>query len=144
MWVRLLVLLLLLTGCFNESNDPVTMTLSASDTTLDVIEKIFRPESYWTKKVKVFEKTTSEARNQFEHYNQDYHAKLLMRRESVIQSVQDAKKLGKETKAARQEAFQAHREALAKSRDDAREAGKQLRQQLALLRRAQEFLDKAK
>ncbi|MBF0126519.1 MAG: hypothetical protein HQM02_04825 [Magnetococcales bacterium] len=141
---RLLLAMVLLAGCSQEPNDSLVTTLIARDSTLDTLERTFRPASYWGKKVETLEAVTAQARETFQLRNQEYRNKLLNRRESIIQSIQEAKKGGKDTASARQDAMQSHRNALALSRDEAREAGKQLRMQLALQRRAQDFLDKSR
>lgn len=139
-----LVLLFLLGGCSERSTDPVALELIAKDSTWNTLERIFSSESYWTNKVAVLTKSTSDARDHFQNLNAEYRSKLLMRREAVMLAVQKAKKLGEDPNTARQETTQALRHSLAMSRDAARDAGRNLRVQLALLRRAQEFLDQAK
>ncbi len=139
----MLVCLLLVGGCADESSDSVTLALSAHDTTLDTLEKQFLPKSYWSKKVTLLKQQTANARAQFQAHNSKYRNKLLVRREDVIKAVETAKAQSTDIKAARQQATQLHRDELAQIREMARSAGKNLRVQLALLRKAEEFLDNA-
>ncbi|MBF0427395.1 MAG: hypothetical protein HQL94_00610 [Magnetococcales bacterium] len=139
-----LCLLLVLTGCSDTSNDPVTLSLTAQDTTLETLERIFRSESYWTKKVAVLEKQLTQARELFEERNQAYHKGLLSRREAALKAVQEARTQKRDTKAAQQEAIQAHRSDLNHLRDEARDAGRAFRGQLAMFRKAQDHLDKSR
>ncbi|MBF0181790.1 MAG: hypothetical protein HQM03_17370 [Magnetococcales bacterium] len=139
-----MALLLVLPGCSDEANDPLVLNLVARDTAMEKLERVFRPSSYWSRKVAELEKGVEQARERFQERNQAYRESLLERRVSVNQATLEARKSGADPLTARNEAVNAHRGDLAKVRDEAKEAGRELRVRLAMLRRAQELRDKAK
>ncbi|MBF0341111.1 MAG: hypothetical protein HQL95_09155 [Magnetococcales bacterium] len=139
-----LLTLLLLGGCGESGQDPVLTAMTASDTLLERVERFIRPGSYWSRRVTELEKQAEEARKNFESHNQAYHAGLLARREAVHKAVEDARSRQRETREVRQEAIQQYRRDLAHSRDLARDAGRNLRIRLALLRKAREQLDRTR
>ncbi|MBF0295944.1 MAG: hypothetical protein HQL96_12210 [Magnetococcales bacterium] len=139
-----LALLLAVSGCSDEASDPVVLNLVARDTTVEKLERVFRPSSYWGRKVAELEKSVEQARGRFQERNQAYRESLLERRVSVTQATREARKSGGDPASARNEAVNALRSDLAKVRDEAKDAGRELRVRLAMLRRAQDLLEKAK
>lgn len=133
--------LLVLWGCSESATDPMLANLTARDGMLDTLERLVRPTRYWTRKVAGLESEVEALRTQFQSRTDAYHAGLLHRREAVREAVREAKERQEETQEARIEAIQKHRNELARSRDEAKEAGRILRVQMALLRKAREQLE---
>ncbi|MBF0165377.1 MAG: hypothetical protein HQL97_09800 [Magnetococcales bacterium] len=133
--------LMVLWGCSESVNDPILSNLIAKDGVLETLERLMRPNRYWSRKVAELEAEVETLRNQFQSRTESYHAGLLNRRHAVRHAVREAKDRHEETQEARIEAIQKHRNDLAHSRDEAKEAGRTLRVQMALLRKAREQLE---
>ncbi|MEO5347058.1 MAG: hypothetical protein H7834_11865 [Magnetococcus sp. YQC-9] len=143
-WHALLLLMLLLSGCSEGVNDPLLATLTAKDTMFETLERLIRPERYWSRKVSELEAQVEVLRNDFQTRNEAYHEGLLKRRHSVREAVREARERQEETQEARIEAIQQHRTELARARDEAKETGRTLRIRMSLLRKAREQLDLAR
>lgn len=140
----MLAVLVLLGGCADPIEDPVLVALTNQDTVWESLERVVRPVAYWTRKVTELEKSAEEARKAFQGHHEAYRNGLLTRREAVLKAVQEARGRQEKSDEARQEAIQHHRSVLAHARDEARNSGRNLRIRLALLRKAQEQLDRSR
>ncbi|MBF0448596.1 MAG: hypothetical protein HQL67_10370 [Magnetococcales bacterium] len=141
--VALLFLVALLTGC-SETDLPLDPKLFVKDSSLDKLQRLFMPESYWEAKVKGLAEELREVRTQFETESQRYRDLRKEQREKILLAVSEAQENGDDHRVTRRQIIQLYRQKLDRLRDESRLTGKKLREQGVLLKQASDALLQAR
>nr|CAX83955.1 uncharacterized protein [uncultured bacterium] len=134
----LALLALLLTGCGGEAE--VDPQLIANDGPLATVQRHLMPESYWRNKVETLAADLETAQKQWTDLRRDYTGQLARRREAIRQGQVAAKASGQDPRQARQKAIATDRKTVNALRNRCQKAADQVRNQMKLLKQAQNAL----